>query len=258
MKRICMLVSCTIVALVASTSVSATTISIASNFNGTDILGNYIWYNAHLTTLPTTEGSLLFTNQSVANDDPSIATYNIADALITFVSGTGSATTTFNNSLNRWETTVYLDSSPGDPFFGGLGVLPGIELSGSNPVTWTADVAASSSLLGESFNWQWAAAAYTSFTTDFTSLEVAAIDGYNCTTGGGGTPATNVQSGTPCTYTSFVTGGARGGGGSNFTGSNSGTGSFTVDTAIVPVPAAVWLFGSGLLGLWGVARRKDV
>jgi len=29
-----------------------------------------------------------------------------------------------------------------------------------------------------------------------------------------------------------------------------------VDVQIVPVPAAVWLFGSGLLGLVGVARRK--
>jgi hypothetical protein len=29
-----------------------------------------------------------------------------------------------------------------------------------------------------------------------------------------------------------------------------------VGAAIVPVPAAVWLFGSGLLGLVGVARRK--
>ncbi len=28
------------------------------------------------------------------------------------------------------------------------------------------------------------------------------------------------------------------------------------ETAVVPVPAAVWLFGSGLLGLVGVARRK--
>lgn len=28
------------------------------------------------------------------------------------------------------------------------------------------------------------------------------------------------------------------------------------DVAIVPVPAAVWLFGSGLLGLIGIARRK--
>ena len=29
-----------------------------------------------------------------------------------------------------------------------------------------------------------------------------------------------------------------------------------VDARVVPVPAAVWLFGSGLLGLVGVARRK--
>jgi len=29
-----------------------------------------------------------------------------------------------------------------------------------------------------------------------------------------------------------------------------------VDNAVVPVPAAVWLFGSGLLGLVGVARRR--
>ena len=31
---------------------------------------------------------------------------------------------------------------------------------------------------------------------------------------------------------------------------------FDFTTAAVPVPAAVWLFGSGLLGLVGVARRK--
>ena len=30
----------------------------------------------------------------------------------------------------------------------------------------------------------------------------------------------------------------------------------TIEAGAVPVPAAVWLFGSGLLGLVGVARRK--
>jgi hypothetical protein len=34
--------------------------------------------------------------------------------------------------------------------------------------------------------------------------------------------------------------------------------SVTADINAVPVPAAVWLFGSGLLGLIGVARRKAV
>ena len=30
----------------------------------------------------------------------------------------------------------------------------------------------------------------------------------------------------------------------------------TVNISAVPVPAAVWLFGSGLLGLVGISRRK--
>jgi len=39
--------------------------------------------------------------------------------------------------------------------------------------------------------------------------------------------------------------------------SSSFVGSFLVrDVATVPVPAAVWLFGSDLIGLVGVARRK--
>jgi len=28
------------------------------------------------------------------------------------------------------------------------------------------------------------------------------------------------------------------------------------DVSVVPIPAAVWLFGSGLIGLLGVARRR--
>ncbi|NOQ88375.1 MAG: hypothetical protein GQ550_05570 [Gammaproteobacteria bacterium] len=31
---------------------------------------------------------------------------------------------------------------------------------------------------------------------------------------------------------------------------------FTIETAVIPVPAAIWLFGSGLLGLMGVARKR--
>jgi len=32
--------------------------------------------------------------------------------------------------------------------------------------------------------------------------------------------------------------------------------SMTVTTTVVPVPAAMWLFGTGLIGLIGIARRK--
>ena len=38
-----------------------------------------------------------------------------------------------------------------------------------------------------------------------------------------------------------------------------GAGGFNVDAlvTVIPVPAAMWLFGSGLLGLIGIARRKS-
>lgn len=36
-----------------------------------------------------------------------------------------------------------------------------------------------------------------------------------------------------------------------------GGGMVTIETSVVPVPAAVWLFGSGLLGLAGIARRSN-
>lgn len=39
---------------------------------------------------------------------------------------------------------------------------------------------------------------------------------------------------------------------------NRGGVSLSVTDAPVPVPAAAWLLGSGLLGLIGVARRKAI
>ena len=39
---------------------------------------------------------------------------------------------------------------------------------------------------------------------------------------------------------------------------NNGGSVVEVDVQIIPVPAAVWLFGSGLIGLAGIARRKNV
>ena len=40
------------------------------------------------------------------------------------------------------------------------------------------------------------------------------------------------------------------------TDSDATKGAFLVRTSVVPVPAALWLFGSGLLGLVGIASKK--
>ncbi|NNF05559.1 MAG: hypothetical protein HKN21_02250, partial [Candidatus Eisenbacteria bacterium] len=69
-------------------------------------------------------------------------------------------------------------------------------------------------------------AVYTSFTDVYDNLDVESIDD-------------SFQAGTPKAYTAFVTGGARGGGGSNFTGSNSGTGSACLESP-VPVEDRTW------------------
>jgi len=38
---------------------------------------------------------------------------------------------------------------------------------------------------------------------------------------------------------------------------NAVVGTFNLAPAAVPVPAAVWMFGTGLLGLLGAARKKS-
>ena len=42
----------------------------------------------------------------------------------------------------------------------------------------------------------------------------------------------------------------------NYIGAQNAAANLVADVAVVPVPHAVWLFGSGLLGLLGVARRR--
>jgi hypothetical protein len=92
------------------------------------------------------------------------------------------------------------------------GGLPG----GVNPVTWKGTFSSSAPF---SLQWQWGAAVYTTFSTNYNSLGVkpthsTTIDAYH----------NGDQAGTPENFKADVTGGARGGGGSNFTGSLSATG----------------------------------
>ena len=63
---------------------------------------------------------------------------------------------------------------------------------------------------------------------------------------GGGTSTASFQFTSPTTLTDLFT-----------TSTTVTSTSFSGSITAVPVPAAIWLFGSGLLGLVGVARRKN-
>jgi hypothetical protein len=141
---------------------------------------------------------------------------SVPDADVTLDPTATTATTTFDTSTNTWETTVPTRFS-GNVFLVGLALpLPSGLPGGTNPVTWQANFTAT--VGGVSVNWQWGAAVYTSFSTDYTALGIKAVDDNHF-----GPYLSSDHAGTPEAFKSFVTGGARGGGGSNWTGSLSPT-----------------------------------
>ena len=121
-------------------------------------------------------------------------------------------TTSYDTTAQRWVTRVSSGNNGKNVFAGGVafaipaGGLPG----GINPVTWTAALTVDQP--GVTFNWNWAAAVYTSFSTNYNAIGVKPVDGnaqnpYN----------NNDQAGSPENYKSSVTGGATGNGGTNYT-----------------------------------------
>jgi hypothetical protein len=106
---------------------------------------------------------------------------------------------------------------PGNTFFSGHAYQVPVNLPGGiNPVTWSGTVNISQP--GVTLQWQWAAAVYTNFAPDSNAIGVKPVDGDKKN------PYPNSDhAGTPESFKHFVIGGARGGGGSNWTGSYSGT-----------------------------------
>ena len=205
---------------------------IASNFNGTGISGgDYIWFNANFTAsgVPSTGATLFFENSTIqfsANG----TNYNLSvpNAKITFSPSASCTSTSFDGSTNTWITVTPLQGED-EVFLSGLafpvpaGGLPG----GINPVTWAGGFG--SDTAGVTVQWKWGAAVYTTFTTNYDTLAVKpghqTACSYNNSDHAGTPEGTDAVSGRP--FKDFVIGGSRGGGGSNWTGSWSGTSSVT-------------------------------
>jgi hypothetical protein len=196
-----------------------------SNFNGTPIAGgDYVWFNAVLKVkgIDVSSVTTIQLVQSTISFAAGATTYllNVPDSFITFSPTATEASTTFDGVA--WNTVVP-SSFAKNVFLDGLVFqvpadgLPG----GINPVTWSGTF--KSSAVGVTVEWQWAAAVYTQFSTDDATLGVKPVDGNQSNA-----YANSDHAGTPEAFKQYVSGGARGGGGSNWTGSYSGT------NAVVP------------------------
>jgi sugar lactone lactonase YvrE len=192
------------------------TSSIASNFNGTAInAGRYIWFTSVLKPkgLPTNQPvTIRFINQTITS---SAFTLSVPDATAIFDPAATSATTTFVGGMAT--TTVPSFGLAGNTFFSALSYLVPVSIPGGlNPVTWSGTVTIDTP--GVSLNWQWAAAVYTSFSSDYNSLGVKPVDDNKASI-----YKNSDHAGTPENFKSSVIGGATGGGGMNYTGGLSGT-----------------------------------
>jgi len=230
--------SAELLALTASSGSS----SISSNFNGTPIAGgDFIWFNSVLkpqglgsspVTLRLQNSSIQFTANSTV--------FNLAvpDAVITFSPSITTATASFDTSSNTWNISAPSSGLAGKTFLDGLifqvpaGGLPG----GVNPVVWQGNF--STDTPGVTLQWQWAAAVYPGpdFSADYNALGVKPVDDNKASI-----YQNSDHAGTPENFKcqNCLPGGARGGGGSNYTGSYSGTASVTPGTAGGTVPATL-------------------
>jgi hypothetical protein len=196
--------------------------SIGSNFNGTPIpAGRYIWFNAIVKVQRPANQALTFRFvHSFIRFTANGTNYQlmVPTAVIEFDPAVSSASTTFGAD-GKWHTSVPVDYN-GNVFMGGLAWQVPVDLPGGiNPVTWLGVI--DSHMTGISYQWKWAAAVYDPFTDTYNDLDVKPIDGSI------ENPYPNSDhAGTPEAFKGFVLGGARGGGGSDYTGSYSGTTTF--------------------------------
>jgi hypothetical protein len=193
---------------------------ISSNFNGTAIAPNStVWFTSVVKVSGVgPSGATVHMDHSVVDYTVKGVTKEVAvpDATLTFDPTATTATTKFDAGSNSWTTTVPLGVG-GNAFLDAFGLnLPGGLPGGANPVTWKGTFETDTA--GVSVNWQFGAAVYTQFSTDYNALNVKPVDSNNLSA-----YKNSDHAGTPEAFKSFVTGGARGGGGSNWTGSYSAT-----------------------------------
>jgi hypothetical protein len=224
--------------------------SIQYNFNGTQIIfqstpgGSYVWFlsDGKVSGLPSNKKvTLHISSQTITipktGSMPADITFPVPDAFITFDPAATVATTTFDTVNNVWRETFPTTSMSGNILFDAVAFkVPAAGLPGGiKNVNWTGTFTTDTA--GISLNWQWHAAAYSNFTSDYNSLAPKPTDDNKASiyknSDLAGTPE-GTDSVSMKAWKSFVEGGASGGGGANYTGSGSST--ISVTPCVCPNP----------------------
>ena len=185
--------------------------------------GNSIWFNSifRVRDVSKQKVNIAFANSTVqfhytdANGNLVSMNLPVPNANIVIDPSVSVASTSFDAVNNVWNTTLPWDIDDnaflsGMPWLVPAGGIP----ADIEPVTWCGTFAVNGT--GAHIGWRWAAAAYSSFGNDGTTLGVKPMDTDFDNSGSNHDPT-----GTPKNYKQFVIPGARGKGGRNYTGSYS-------------------------------------
>jgi hypothetical protein len=156
--------------------------------------------------------TIRFTQQQITSASFAIS---VPDAVVTFDPTITSATTTFSGG--KWVTRAPVSGLAGNTFLSGLGYKVSTNLPGGlKNISWSGTIIPDTP--GVSLEWKWGAAVYAAFSSVNNALGVKPVDDNKASQ-----YKNSDHAGTPENFKSNVLGGATGGGGSNFTGSDSGT-----------------------------------
>lgn len=240
----------TVLLLLAAYGAKASS-TVSAPFTGTPIAaGNKIWFSAKVkvTGTATYPLTIYFTSQSI--NSPAFS-FSVPDAVLVLDPSVTTASTVFNGT--NW-VTYARPSESGFYFLSGYSHSVTSAIPGSlSPVSWTGTFKASRA--GVSVLWHMSAAVYTSLSTDLNALGVKPSDCHSCSA-----YANSHSAGSPENYLSYVIGGARGGGGSNYTGGASGADNETPDAlnsaVSLCVGAAATLSVPSATGSWSSSNTS--
>jgi hypothetical protein len=238
-SRLSVLISAAIFLASSAAAQICSSSSNISNFNGTAIQpGNFIWFNANFTAsgIPSTGTTISFTGSTITFTADQPYNVTVPNAQITFSPTAACASTTFDTGTNTWVTIVPLAGND-EIFLAGVTFpVPSGFSRVNGPVTWQGTF--TSTTPGISVAWKWGAAVYKIFSLDYNALGVKPTHTHAClynNSDHAGTPE-GVDPGSGQPFKDFVVGGARGGGGSNWTGSWSGTAGVSACVNASPPP----------------------